>query len=160
MDSRLCLPIVYKSDDEQRRVIAWAYIARKADGTLAYDSGGQTSLNGTPIEDATDRDVIDTPEALRAFEDSFYAFLGSGLAGADDMHIEWNVAKPVGGFVTTPDVLKALGATGTLPVGALVVIDVPRTTRGNALWADIKTGRKRHLSIVASVEREVIADAA
>ena len=54
---------------------------------------------------------------------------------------------------------KALGVPdGVLPTGAVVVIDVPRTERGNQLWADIKSEKRKQMSIVARIRREPIDD--
>lgn len=136
---------ISKVDDERRLVYAWASIARKADGTLPHDSQG---------------DVIDTPEAEQAWEDAFYDFLPRA-ATADDMHTDFDVAQIVGGVVTTPELAKALSIPdGTLPTGALIVVRVPKTPRGDALWSDIRTGKRKMMSIVASVSREEIAEAA
>lgn len=182
-----------------RRVVAWAYVARKADGTLAYDDGGTTIVNGK-AKHITDRDVVDTPEALRAFEDGFYDFIGSGLAGADDMHEDFHVAKIVGGLVLTPELTAKLitpqapyqalvekaravlarpdvgpGAKNALtelvtaleafperalPTGALTVTSVPHTPRGDRLWQDLKTGRRRQMSVVATLTRMPVEHAA
>lgn len=132
--------VVLKMDDERRLVYAWASIARRADGSLPVDSQG---------------DVIDTPEALRAWEDAFYEFLPNQPT-ADDMHEDYGVAKISGGLVFTPELTKAMGIPdGVLPTGALVVTKIPKTSRGDMLWEDIKAGRRRMMSIVASVEREV-----
>ena len=76
-----------------------AYVARKADGSLAFDSGGTTTnADGSTVDDATAQDVVDTPEAMKAFTDAFYSFLSSGKAGADDMHTDFDVARVVGGL--------------------------------------------------------------
>jgi hypothetical protein len=147
-------------DLEKRRVIAWAYVARKADGTLGTDSGGKTTIDSVEIENATDRDVVDTPEAFKALEDSFYEFISSGKAEADDMHVEVGVAKPVGGVAFTPEVIKALGIPeGIVPLGILTVIDIPKNERGDQLLADIHSGKRRQLSIVAAVQRTAIESA-
>lgn len=136
--------ILKTADAERRLVYAWASIARKADGSLPHDSQG---------------DVIDTPEAERAWEDAFYDFLPKA-ATADDMHVEFDVAQIVGGIVTTPELTKALGIPdNTLPTGALIVVRIPKTARGDALWSDILTGKRRMMSIVASVAREQIKEA-
>lgn len=135
---------VFKVDEAQRRVFGWASIARKADGTLPHDSQG---------------DVIDTPEAQLAWENAFYEFLPKA-ATADDMHVDFGVAKIVGGMVFTPDVTKALGIPdGIIPTGQLIVVDIPKTERGEALWADVVSGRRKMFSIVATVAREELADA-
>lgn len=135
---------VLKFDEAQRRVYGWASIARKADGTLPHDSQG---------------DVIDTPEAVRAWENAFYEFLPQA-ATADDMHVDFGVAKIVGGLAFTPDLTKALGIPdGILPTGLFIVVDIPKTERGNQLWADVTTGKRKMFSIVASVLREELADA-
>lgn len=133
--------VVLKLDDERRLVYAWASVARRADGTLPEDSQG---------------DVIDTDEALRAWEDAFYDFLPHQPT-ADDMHQDYGVAEIVGGLVFTPELTKAMGVPdGILPTGALVVSRIPQTARGDELWDDIKAGRRAMMSIVASVEREAI----
>lgn len=145
----------------QRRLIGWAYVTHKADGSLAIDSGGTTTVNGKVVEGATDQDIVDTPEALKALEDSFYDFVSSGTATADDMHVDFGVAKIKGGIFFTPEVSKALGIPeGTLPTGALCVIDIPETPRGDQLWADVESGKKGALSSVVLIEREVLEDAA
>jgi len=134
---------ICKVDADSRRVYGWAHVARKADGSLPHDSQG---------------DVIDTPEALKAWENAFYDFIPKA-ATADDMHVEFDVAKIVGGLAFTPDVTKALGIPdGTLQTGYFIVVEVPRTPRGDQLWDDITTGKRRMFSIVAAVEREEIAD--
>ena len=159
-EQRITLAIKHV-DQAQRRLIGWAYVARKADGTLPFDSGGTTTINGKVVEDATDQDVIDTPEAMKALEDAFYEFIASGKAGADDMHVDFDVGRVVGGMVFTPEVTKALDIpAGTLPTGALCVIDIPKTERGNQLWADIVSGKKTALSAVVAIRREEIQDAA
>lgn len=135
---------VLKFDEAQRRVYGWASIARKADGTLPHDSQG---------------DVIDTPEAVRAWENAFYEFLPKA-ATADDMHVDFGVAKIVGGLAFTPDLTKALGVPdGILPTGLFIVVDIPKTARGDQLWSDVTTGKRRMFSIVASVLREELPDA-
>lgn len=132
---------VAKVDAERRLVYAWASIARKADGSLPVDSQG---------------DVIDTPEAVAAWEDAFYDFLPAA-GSADDMHVDFAVAKIVGGIVITPDLTEALGVSdGVLPTGALIVTRVPRTDRGDQLWHDITTGKRTMMSIVAQVQREPV----
>lgn len=137
-DARLTGDIL-KIDEAQRRVYGWAHIVRKADGTLPHDSQG---------------DVVDTPEALLAWENAWYDFLPKA-ATADDMHVDFDVAAIKSGLVFTPDLCKALGiAEGTLPTGTLIVIDIPKTERGDALWSDVITGKRKMLSIVASVMRE------
>jgi hypothetical protein len=146
---------------DRRLVIGWAYVARKPDGTLARDSGGirlHPDGRRTPVD--TGGDIIDTPEALRAFEDKFYDFLGSASAGADDMHVDFDVAKVVGGIVFTPDLIEVLNAKGVLPIGALAVIRIPDTPRGNQLWSDVRNGKRRQLSLVMSVVREQVPEAA
>lgn len=133
---------VFKVDEAQRRVYGWASIARKADGSLPHDSQG---------------DVIDTPEALRAWENAAYEFLPAA-ATADDMHVDFGVAKIVGGLVFTPDLSKSLGIPdGIMPTGFLIVVDIPKTERGDALWQDVVTGKRKMFSIVASVVREPLA---
>lgn len=146
----------------QRRLIGWAYVARKADGTLPFDSGGTTKDQaGNVIPDATQRDVIDTAEAMKALEDSFYEFLSSGKATADDMHREFGIAPIVGGIVVTPEVTKALGIPdGTLPTGVLCVIDIPKTPQGDRLLTEVVSGEKCSFSSVMLVERQEIPDAA
>lgn len=145
VDKSVTVECFKTADDERRLVYAWASIARKADGSLPVDSQG---------------DVIDTPEAERAWEDAFYDFLPAA-GTADDMHTDFGIAKIVGGLVFTPDLAKALNIPdATVPTGALIVVRVPRTARGDALWADIQTGKRRMMSIVASVAREEIKEAA
>lgn len=130
---------VFKVDDERRLVYAWASVARKADGSLPHDSQG---------------DVIDTPEALKAWEDAFYDFIPRAMT-ADDMHVDFDVAKIVGGLVFTPELVNALGVPeGVLPTAALVVTRIPETPRGDELWQAIKSGQRKMMSIVASVTRE------
>lgn len=60
---------------EERRVVGMAYVARKADGTLAFDSVGSTKVGDEIVDSGSDRDVVDTPDALRAMKDGFYAYL-------------------------------------------------------------------------------------
>lgn len=147
--------------ESQRRLIGWAYVTHKADGSLAIDSGGTTRVDGQVVDSGFDQDIVDTPEAMRTLEDSFYDFISSGQATADDMHVDFGVAKIKGGVFVTPEVAKALGIPdGILPTGALVVIDIPKTERGDALWADVVSGKKRALSSVVYIERQEIADAA
>lgn len=149
--------VVEKVDDDQRRVYAWAYVTHKADGSLAFDSGGETRDGAGNVVAGTERDVVDTPEALKAFTDAFYEFVSSGKAGSDDMHVDFDVARVVGGLVFEPDVTKALKIPdGVVPTGAVVVIDVPTTERGNQLWQAIKSGERKQLSMVARIQREVI----
>lgn len=145
IDSTQTVEIFKTADSERRLVYAWASVARKADGSLPEDSQG---------------DVIDTPEAERAWEDAFYDFIPKA-ATADDMHVDFDVAQIVGGVVVTQDLAKALGVPdGILPTAQLVVVRIPRTARGDQLWADIQTGKRRMMSIVASVVRQPIAGAA
>lgn len=162
VDGEARVSIAIKSADvSKRRLIGWAYVARKADGTLPFDSGGTTRDPQGNVIDDTDQDVVDTPEAQKALEDSFYQFVSSGTATADDMHVDFNVAKISGGVFFTPEVTKALGIPdGILPTGALVVIDIPQTPRGDALLADVVSGKKGFLSSVVAIHREAIPDAA
>lgn len=132
-------------DDERRLIFGWAHIARKADGSLPYDSQG---------------DVVDTPEALKAWEDRFYDFLPESPT-ADDMHEEFGVAKIVGGLCFTPEVTKALGIPdGIIPTGQFIVVRVPNTPRGDTLWDEAKSMQKPAFSIVAAVRRVPLAEAA
>ena len=132
---------IFKIDEAQRRVFGWAHIVRKADGTLPRDSQG---------------DVVDTDEAVKAWEDAWYEFLPAA-ATADDMHVDFDVAKIEGGLVFTPDLTKSLGIPdGILPTGAFIVVRIPKSERGDALWADVTTGKRKMFSIVASVVREDI----
>lgn len=134
---------ITKLDESERRVYGWAHIARKADGSLPHDSQG---------------DVIDTPEALAAWKDACFSFL-SDAATADDMHVDFGVAKIVSGQPFDPDLTKALGIPdGILPTGLLITVEIPRTERGDKLWSDVITGKRKMFSIVASVERQEIAD--
>lgn len=134
---------ILKIEEPQRRVYGWASIARKADGTLPHDSQG---------------DVIDTPDAIRAWENAFYDFIPKA-ATADDMHVDFGVAKIVGGLAFTPDLTKSLGIPeGIMPTGLFIVVDIPRTPRGDQLWSDVTTGKRKMFSIVASVLREELAD--
>jgi hypothetical protein len=160
MDERRVTFTILKLAHEERRIVGWAYVARKADGTLADDSGGETKVNGKRVENATAGDIVDTPEALRALKDSFYEFIGSGAASADNMHVDFEVGKIVGGLFFEPDLTRALSIPdNTLPTGALVVIELPETERGNALLADVKSGRKTQLSAVMQIERVPVDEA-
>lgn len=146
-------------DLDKRRVISWCYVARKADGSLSMDSGGTTTVNGVVVPNASDRDVVDTPESLKSMEDAFYAFLSSGEATADDMHSEWKVARVVGGIVFSPETQKALKIPpGVVPLAIASVIDVPKNPRGDQLLADIASGKRKQMSIVAAIERVPIDD--
>lgn len=70
-------------DAEERRVVAWAYVARKADGTLAMDSVGTTKVGDEIVDSGSDRDVVDTPDAIRALKAGFYGYLSrEELVGA------------------------------------------------------------------------------
>lgn len=148
VDARLTFAIS-KRDDERRLVFGWASVATKADGTLADDSQG---------------DVIDTPEAQRAWEDAFYEYVR--LVGkGDDMHEFFGVADLIECCVFTPDktaaIAKGLGLSGESQfVGAWVGYYLPETERGEEAWQAVKTGRRGAFSIVASVLREELADAA
>lgn len=158
---RLTCDILHVSktaDTSPLRIHAWAYVCRKADGTLPEDSGGTTTQNGMVVDDATDRDVVDTPEAERAMADALYDFIGSGSGSADDMHVEFGVGKVVGGLFVTQEIAKALSVPdGILPTGALVVIDLPRQS---STAQAVLSGAKRQLSIVAAIHREEIDHAA
>lgn len=137
---------IFKIDAAQRRVYGWASVARKADGSLPVDADG---------------DVIDTPEAVRAWENSFYEFFFDAARTMDDMHVDFGVAKRITGIVLTDDLKAAMGVPdGILPTAALIVVDIPKTERGDALWADIVAGKRKMLSIVARVAREELTDAA
>lgn len=138
-----------------KRLVGWAYIARKADGTLADDSGGTTrDAAGNVIADATAGDIVDTPEAEKAFADALYGFLSSGKATGDVMHVDFDQTRIVGGMWIDQDVAKAMGVpAGILPTGALVVIEIPDTEKGAELWKRYDSGELRSLSAVLSIER-------
>ena len=147
-EARIAFAIA-KRDDERRLVFGWASVAVKADGTLPEDSQG---------------DVIDTPEAQRMWEDAFYAYV-SEIGKGDDMHQLFGVADLVECCVFTPDktaaIAKGLGLTGeSNAVAAWVGFHLPETEQGNQAWAAVKSGERAGLSIVATVLREELADAA
>ena len=98
-------------------------------------------------------------DALQMLEDSFYSFISSGEASADDNHEEFGVAKVAGGIFVSPELTDALGIPrGILPTGCLCVIDVPKGPRGDALLRDVTSGKKLALSSVIAIQRELIEE--
>lgn len=159
VDSRHLFDVLKATEvGENLRVVAWAYKTRNADGSLVYDSGGTTKDPATgAVIDATDQDVIDTPEAEKALADSLYELVGSGKGTTDDMHETFGIGRVVGGLYVDDDVATALGVEKAIGRGAIVVFELPRI---HDTAKKILSGERSQLSIVGMVEREELRDAA
>ena len=132
---------ISKISDEQRMWGGWAYVAKTADGTVVEDHSG---------------DVVDTPEAWAALEKAFTDYALESRAG-DDAHTVFGAADLVEMFISTPEKRAQLGIPdGTLPDGVFVSFKAAATPEGDALWAKVKSGEYRALSIVGAGRREAI----
>lgn len=140
---------IVKVDDEARIVAGFASVAINADGSLPEDTQG---------------DVIDTPEAIKAWERAFYKYALDGRDG-DVQHEFFKVSRLVELLVFTPEKTKAiakrLGLKGdSQAVAAYVSYEVSKSKEGDKAWADVKAGKLPMFSIVASGKREDLPDAA
>lgn len=84
---------ITKFDTSQQLVFGWANVMKHADGSDVDDTQG---------------DIVDTPEAIAAFEKAVYEYVeltGSG----DEMHENYGVAQIVESFFVTPDKLEKMG---------------------------------------------------
>lgn len=138
MDDHLTVPIA-KIDLERRLFGGWAYIAHARDGSQVVDHSG---------------DVVDTPEAWTALEDSFIEYALESRSGDLD-HQEWGAADLVEMAIFSPEKTAALGLPdGSLPQGVYVSFKARVSPAGRRLWEGVKNGTIRSLSIVGDGWRE------
>jgi len=140
MADNLVVPIS-KVDPERRIFGGWAYVVRKADGSQVIDHSG---------------DVVDTEEAWTALEDAFYDYALEGRSGDYD-HAEFGAADLVELVVLDKAKRLALGlAEGSTPDGVYVSFKARLSPAGRRLWAGVKNGTIRSLSIVGEGWREAL----
>lgn len=141
-----------KIDEERRIVSGWASVAKNADGSLPHDTQG---------------DVIDTAEAIRAWDDAWIEYAKSARTG-DIQHEVFNATSLIEMLIVTPEkataLAKAIGATlpetGSQFVGAWVSYQLDESDVCKQAWADVKAGKLTAFSIVGSGERVELSDAA
>lgn len=130
---------ITKFDTAQQLVFGWANVMKHTDGTDVDDTQG---------------DVIDTPEAIAAFEKAVYEYVeltGSG----DEMHENYGVAQIVESFVATPEKLAKMGlAEDALPTGWFVGFKV----HDLEVFEKVVTGEYSMFSIVGTGNRVEIED--
>ena len=117
----------------------WSYVIKK---------------NGEYVEDHSG-DIVDTPEAIEAMEDAFYAYALNSRDG-DDGHSVFGVAKMIEQVVYTPEKIEAMGLHPDSPLGVWSGYQCPETELGEKLWQSIKSGQYKSLSIVGRGRRELI----
>jgi len=141
MEARAVIPIE-KLNDEERTFGGWAYVAVDKHGQAVVDHSG---------------DTIDTPEAWDALRKAFIRFAVEVRKG-DDMHQNFEVADLVEMFIVDKDKRDMLGLPeGYLPgAGVWVSFKAAESPEGEALWAAIKSGERKALSIVGTGVREPI----
>ena len=128
---------ISKVDEDRRLAFGWANVFVKTDGTPEDDSQG---------------DVIDTPEAIAAFEDAVYEYVLESRDG-DEMHKKFGVARLVESMIFTEEKLAKLGVpAGTIPLGWWVGYKID----DDDAWEGVKSGRYRMFSIVGGGDREEI----
>lgn len=130
---------IRKIDEERGQVFGWAYMFSK-DGTPVVDHSG---------------DVIDTPEAVSAFEEAFHKYVLDHRTGDLD-HESFGVSRLIEAFVLTKDKAQAMGID-TDREGAWVGYEIDRSTpEGLKAWELVKTGERPSFSIVGSGTRKAI----
>ena len=131
---------IEKQAPEQRRWWSKGYIHTTGDGEQVEDYSG---------------DVVDTPEAQAALEESFYKFVTDYRTG-DLEHQHYGAATMIEGFIVT----KEKKAAGLFPAdmdeGIHLGFQANATDEGDMLWEGIKSGRLKEMSIVGTGRREPI----
>ncbi|KKL84040.1 hypothetical protein LCGC14_1968620 [marine sediment metagenome] len=124
--------MVRYADPDQRRFWGWAYITKNADGTQVVDHSG---------------DVISTPGARAAFEDSWYRYVRDSGAG-DDMHDLRSASKLIEAVHFDKTKAAAMGIPDeVIPEGVWVGFEALPTPAGDELWKRVKNGDRSMISI-------------
>lgn len=127
---------ISKVDEDRRLVFGWANVFLKAGGEPEDDSQG---------------DVIDTAEAIEAFETSVYEYVLEIREG-DEMHKKFGVARLVESLVFTDEKVAALELPDDFPRGWWIGYKID----DDDAWQGVKDGRYKMFSIVGSGIREEI----
>ena len=124
---------ICKIESDKQLVFGWASVAVRKDGTVILDK---------------QNDQIE-PEVL---EDAAYGFVA--LSGeADDMHGEPAIGRIVESMAFTPAKKRAMGiAADAVPDGWWVGFHI----EDEAIFAKIKSGKRRMFSIAGVAERELV----
>jgi hypothetical protein len=135
-EARITVPIT-KIDPDRRIFGGWAYVAKNRDGQTVVDRSG---------------DVVDTPQAWQELVDAFYEYALEVRVG-DEMHENFGVSKLAEFFVSDEERWEQMGIPeGVLPKGVFVSY----LALDDDLWAKIKSGDYRSLSIVGAGVREAL----
>lgn len=126
----VAIPIV-KADAEKRLATGWAVIAADADGSYVEDHQG---------------DIIEVDDLEKAAHQALRS-----KATAGDMHERTGLGEIVESMVVTAEKREALGF-GKGPSGWVVTMKI----HDDALWADIKAGKKLELSIHGTGRRAAV----
>jgi len=129
----LCAAMEFaKIDTDLRRVWGWAYVAKNADGSQVEDHSG---------------DVVDSPEAIAALEDSFHRFVRDSRE-ADDGHEVYGVGRLIEASFMSPAKAEMMGIPSEVPVGIFAGFEFDDDEAGLAAWEKVKSQESLMFSLV------------